>query len=343
MKQTVKQSLDLVARGAERAGVVRFLQSCGTGRRRLLAVLTYHRVDEPAARPDLYPNLIGATPAEFASQMECIAEHFQAVSLQEVLDAVQRGNSLPPNAVLITFDDAYQDFADHAWPVLRKLQLPVTMFVPTAYPDQTRSFWWDRVYSAISQTGEPEIPTPRGTLPLRTPEQKRQAIRSLTSSIKSLPDSEAQSLVTELCSKLNAVPPRPSVMGWNQLRELAADGVTLAPHTRLHPLLNRVRPDRFEAEIAGSFVDLQREVGKILPVLAYPSGAYCREVVEVLPDLGIQLAFTTCRGVNDLDRLDPYRVRRVNVGRQTSAALLRTQLLSWNVHWNRWFPVPEGN
>ena len=57
---------------------------------------------------------------------------------------------LPARPVMITVDDAYEDFAEHARPSLRRLGLPVTLFVPTAYPgDPTRRFWWDRLSHAL--------------------------------------------------------------------------------------------------------------------------------------------------------------------------------------------------
>jgi peptidoglycan/xylan/chitin deacetylase (PgdA/CDA1 family) len=124
-------------------------------------------------------------------------------------------------------------------------------------------------------------------------------------------------------------PPAASVLDWDQLRRLAAEGVTLAPHTRNHPLLDRVDLDRAEAEISGSFEDLQRETGSVEPparVLAYPSGAHGGSAVEAARRAGMTLAMTTERGGNDLRRADRLRLRRINVGGRASVPLIRAQL-----------------
>jgi hypothetical protein len=42
--------------------------------------------------------------------------------------------------------------------------------------------------------------------------------------------------------------------------------------------------------------------------------------------LGFELAFTIVRGLVDLRRPDPLRLRRINVGRGTTLAALRLQL-----------------
>src|SRR3954452_21146204 len=95
-----------------------------------LAVLMYHRIGDPATAP---PGLVSATPATFRRQMRWLADSGRAVSLADVLAARAGTSSLPPRAVLVTFDDGYADFAEHAWPVLRSFGIPVTLFVPTAF------------------------------------------------------------------------------------------------------------------------------------------------------------------------------------------------------------------
>ena len=153
-------------------------------RRNLLAVLTYHRVDHLASRPNLYSGLISATPPAFARQMEYLAANYHVVSMQELLDVQRADRTLPPRSVMITFDDAYRDFAEHAWPVLKQYGLPVTLFVPTHFPDHPeRTFWWDRLHHALGWTTCPDgFDTPIGRLPLRhTPDREKAMRRARTS------------------------------------------------------------------------------------------------------------------------------------------------------------------
>jgi peptidoglycan/xylan/chitin deacetylase (PgdA/CDA1 family) len=119
------------------------------------------------------------------------------------------------------------------------------------------------------------------------------------------------------------------VLGWEELRQLAADGVTLAPHSRVHPLLERVDPPELDEEIEGSRRDLLREIGSVPEVFAYPSGSHSDAVVARTAALGIRVAFTTVRGVNDLRRADWRRLRRINVSGRSSTALIRAQALGW--------------
>jgi peptidoglycan/xylan/chitin deacetylase (PgdA/CDA1 family) len=118
-----------------------------------------------------------------------------------------------------------------------------------------------------------------------------------------------------------------AVLDWDMLRRLAGEGLTLAPHTRTHPLLDRVTTEAAVAEIAGSREDLERAIGPTPPVLAYPSGAHGGAAVEAARRAGMVLAVTTERGGNDLRHTDPLRFRRINVGRRAHVPLVRGQLV----------------
>jgi peptidoglycan/xylan/chitin deacetylase (PgdA/CDA1 family) len=324
-----------VARGPLSAATIGAIERFAPWRRGVLTVLTYHRVDDPSARPDLLPGLLSASPESFADQMADLARHYRPVAMAEILDALDQPDRLPPRAVHVTFDDAYADFAAHAWPILRAASVPATLFVPTAYPDANEAaFWWDRLWRAVSSTTRDAVDVePIGRLRLGDLASRRAAMRTMQASIKAKSHDQAMADVERLIGELlddadrAQAPPAPAVLGWDALRRLAAEGVTLAPHTRHHPLLTRVPLDRAVAEIVGARDDLEREVGPTLPVLAYPSGAHDDTAVDAARRAGMVLAVTTERGANDLRHQDRLRLRRINVGGRARSPMVRAQLV----------------
>src|SRR5262245_3480722 len=116
-------SKDLLARALQNSlgdRLLRLLERADGRRANLFKVLTYHRL----------------TDAEgFSRQMEYLVAHYHVLSMPDLLSALGEGRPLPPFSVLITFDDAYRSFEDLAWPVLKRHRLPVTLFVPTGFPD----------------------------------------------------------------------------------------------------------------------------------------------------------------------------------------------------------------
>lgn len=296
-----------------------------------LRVLTYHRIGYPDREQQGDPKLISATPEGFREQMELLSTRYRVVSIDEVLTAVRRRRPLPARAVLITFDDAYPDFQEIAWPILQERNLPVILFVPTAYPDRPGAeFWWDRLARAIRHADPREtIAGPYGRLALRSNRGRRRAMSVLREYVKTLPHEAAMRWVDELCDRLHA--PRAATaatLGWDELRRLHEQGVVLGAHTRTHPLLNRVTGEQLEEEIHGAKQDLQERIGTCPPIFAYPAGAVEVQASTILRSAGFELAWTTRAGISNLRDDDPLELRRFHVGTSTTAPLLRARLAS---------------
>jgi peptidoglycan/xylan/chitin deacetylase (PgdA/CDA1 family) len=296
--------------------------------RHVLHVLTYHRVDEVEARPDLSPVTLSASPEGFAAQMQLLRDEFHVVSLDEVRAAAAGDACLPRRAVLLTFDDAYRDFAEHAWPVLRALKLPATLFVPTAYvSDSRRIFWWDRLHQIVS--GAPRgdrIETPLGSVLLASDADIPAVRAKLSRKIARLPHREALERLEQMAADWNIESGPRAVLNWDELKMLRSEGLTLAPHTRTHPLLNRIPFQDARDEICDSVRELAVQVGSSCPVFAYPGGVFQKDHEKILRDEGFELGFTTQRGANDLRRSQQLALWRINVGRRTTVQLLQMQL-----------------
>jgi peptidoglycan/xylan/chitin deacetylase (PgdA/CDA1 family) len=323
----LRRTAGAAARLAAASGILDLLERAGGDDPNLLRVLTYHRIAEPGD-PSLYPGVWSATPRAFEGQLRELSARFRVISLPQALAALRGQAPLPPRALLVTFDDAYRDFAELAWPVLRSLGLPAVLFVPTAFPDRPeRAFWWDRLHRAFaSARREAPLASTAGPLVLRTPAERQRSFRRVRDLVKALPHRAAMELVEEVCGALEESPAQGLVLGWGALRALAREGVAVCAHTRSHPLLDRIDAAEVRAEVAGSLADLCRELGDAPPVLAYPDGRYGEAALRAAREAGIEVAFTTRRGVNDLRRADPLRLRRVPVTPRTSDSLLRAQL-----------------
>lgn len=92
-------------------------------------ILMYHRVTEaPHGGLERY----AVTPGTFAAQMRLLRRHgFWTPTLAQWGDAIARCQPLPGRPVIISFDDGYVDFAEHAWPILQHHAMGATMFVVT--------------------------------------------------------------------------------------------------------------------------------------------------------------------------------------------------------------------
>jgi peptidoglycan/xylan/chitin deacetylase (PgdA/CDA1 family) len=94
---------------------------------RSLRVLMYHKVNDVAGNPLTMPVSL------FDEQLRELG--YKVVGLDDVLAHYVERAPLPPQAVLITFDDGYHDNLDNAARVLRKYGYPAVLFVPIGYLD----------------------------------------------------------------------------------------------------------------------------------------------------------------------------------------------------------------
>ncbi len=310
-----------------------------------LRILMYHRILEWSAGARCSPSVVSATPAAFRDQMRYVARHFRVLAIDEVIAAQATGRSLPPRSLVITFDDGCRDFGEVAWPILREHRLPATVFVPTAYPGSPgRSFWWDRLHAAVASTRRTGVDSPYGSLPLGDPRGRRAALRALQRLVKTLPHSDAMRFVDAVCASLGDEDPPPAdVLDWDHLRALAADGVTVAPHTRTHPALTRLSTDEARTEIRQSAEDVRREMGRPCPpVFAYPFGDHDDRIVGIVREAGFAVALTCRDGLTRLPGDDPLRLRRTGITTRTSPVLFRGRLTSTGAYLDQWRHRHQG-
>lgn len=88
-----------------------------------ITILTYHSVNPTPA--DKY----SVSPAALARQLSFVRDHYPIVALRDIRKHFGRGG----RKVIVTFDDGFADFVAFAHPILVRLGIPVTLFVPTGY------------------------------------------------------------------------------------------------------------------------------------------------------------------------------------------------------------------
>lgn len=110
------------------------------------------------------------------------------------------------------------------------------------------------------------------------------------------------------------VSPRP-LLGWADLAELQAAGVSFASHTRTHPDLRRLDDARLLDELRGSRQDIEDRIGESCPLLAYPYGSVDQRVRRAASRVysaafGTRLGYTKSIGDRFLfSRIDAYYLR----------------------------------
>src|SRR6185437_6340264 len=329
---------------AARWGITTLLEGVHNRRRSSLLVLAYHRVLQ-VEDPDSYPfdpELIIATPEEFAWQMRYLREHMQPVSLSEVVQHLDDGTALPRRAVAVTFDDGFVDTYRNAFPVLRELHMPATVFATTGYVDSPEPFWFELVAYLMMRIPPWSIRVQDSAhaFPLGPSlDVRRVSIHMLQEILKGLPDARRTNLIKEWSrSFAGRIDPAALELGrpltWAQVSEMAAAGIEFGSHTVTHPNLTRLEEPSLLWELADSKSALERRLGHEIKTLAYPIGtrsAYDTRVMDYAKRAGFRLAVSYVAGVNWMRELERFELRRQGVSPDISRAWFRamTTLPAW--------------
>ena len=90
-------------------------------------VYGYHRFVEKVRRPDTE-----ITPAAFEAQMKELKDKgITVISMQDFLAWKRSEKGIPPRCAVLSFDDGWKSQYEVAWPILKKYNYPVTLFIYT--------------------------------------------------------------------------------------------------------------------------------------------------------------------------------------------------------------------
>jgi peptidoglycan/xylan/chitin deacetylase (PgdA/CDA1 family)/GT2 family glycosyltransferase len=110
-----------------------------------LRVLAYHAIADLAGAPLLEP--YGVPPRVFARQLDLLQRlGFHFVSAEEALRSLEGRGGLPRRAVLLTFDDCYEDLLHAALPILEHLGIPAVAFAVSGHVGGSNA--WDQAIGA---------------------------------------------------------------------------------------------------------------------------------------------------------------------------------------------------
>jgi peptidoglycan/xylan/chitin deacetylase (PgdA/CDA1 family) len=273
--------------------------------RKELAVLRYHAVC-PRGCSYASPG-ISVTPGAFTQQIRYLSKHYPILPLDEAVARLSLGESLPANAIAITFDDGYQDnYA--AFKILKEYGVPATFFLTTNCIDDKELFWVSEVYHLISQTKylriQLSIKNHDVDFALESPHHRQAAISRITNLLKSCTIPEREAIREQLRAKLNDVDltfrGSPLMLASEQISEMLAAGMAIGAHTLTHCNLPSAGSDDAQHEITQSRIDLETTFGTHVNAFAYPNGgasAYFNpEIKDFVQQAGYLSAWTSEQG-----------------------------------------------
>lgn len=227
--------------------------------------------------------LYHALPAEiFEKHIIALKKHYNIISLADYQHAREDKNfKLPQRALIITFDDGHKSNYE-LLPIIKKYNIPVTIFLCSSIVGTNRQFWFDILES----------------------QKERDALNELshTQRLKALEEKGFTPTKDY---------PTPSALSIEQIKEMMPV-VDFQAHTRFHPNLPQCDDETANEEITVSKKELLDKFKISTFAFAYPNGDYCERDVTLVKKANFSIAVTTAPFFNTLNT-DPLRLKRLNI------------------------------
>ena len=301
----------------------------------LAVVLSFHGLVERIEHPEIQVNHIDL--AAFERIVDDVRERYEVVPLDDV---VSGGAELPDNAAALTFDDAYRSVLELADPLLEGL--PYAVFVSSGLIDSGSRVPTYVMRAALAFTEEPSVQLPerRRSFKLRTADDRERAAGHAAELLRSLSQPDVEDVLLRLrallpderWAEVDAAFASEALLGWDELRSLAAQGVTIGSHTRDHAVLHeRQGSKEIAVQVLASKAAIEERIGVPCRHFCYPHGHprdICREAVHAARAAGYSSAFMNVGGPVR-EGMDPLLLPRIAIaGSPPDAALAERVQLS---------------
>jgi peptidoglycan/xylan/chitin deacetylase (PgdA/CDA1 family) len=289
-------------------------------------ILNYHGV---VKKTNLSLSVNHMSESDFEKQMTFFSKNFNILSEEDFFKKLKSNNNSQKKSILITFDDGYENNYKYAFPILKKLKIPALIFPVTSLIDSKNQTWYDIIdltksnFNTESQLNKLE--NIAAIFGLKK-EYSSFNISILKSFLKTLDSNSKHDFFKEYYKIIDlSIFDNESyydfwkMLSSDQIKEMDKSGlISFGSHTVNHPNLDQLKPDLILSELKDSKLQLEQIVGKTISSIAFPDGAYNKDVIEIAKKLEYDKLYAV-QFKNDSDKLDEELFNRFSISNTTSA------------------------
>jgi len=288
----------------------------------------YHYVRD--LKHSRFPNIKGLDISLFKEQIGYLKQHYNFVTVEQVMDCIEQKWDMPDHAVLLTFDDAYIDHFTYVFPILKKENIQGAFYPPVkAITEHTvlnvnkihfifASVDIDHGMDSLLQEIKLLLEIYREKYNLNSYDEyfQKLAVANRFDSkevifVKRLLQVELDEVLRKkitdiLFSKIAGIEEasfsRELYMSVDQIKCMVDCGMHVGSHGYDHYWLGSISKEKQEYEIKKSVEFIEQIGGDVNNwTICYPYGDYNQDTISILKENGCKLGFTTVVDVASLD------------------------------------------
>ncbi len=285
-----------------------------------------------------YPDIKGLDLNLFKEQIEFLSKNYNFIRTEELIDSFENNTSLPPNSVLLTFDDGYTDHFECVFPVLEKRKIQGSFYIPVqtvlenkildvnkihyilaAVPDKQDLIndIFNRLNNYRFEYGLMDNDFYFQKLAISSRFDSKEVIFIKRLLQVELEESLRSKITDELFIKYVTSDEksfsRELYMSEDQVRIMRENGMHIGGHGYSHYWLSSLNKVKQAYEIDRS-IDFIKNIGGDLDYwsMCYPYGDFNQDTLDLLKDRGCKLGLTTNVDIFDYTKNDFLKVPRLD-------------------------------
>jgi peptidoglycan/xylan/chitin deacetylase (PgdA/CDA1 family) len=260
-------------------------------------------------------------PALFEQVLQYVQRNFNTIPLEELLFDKPATGTRPFAA--ITFDDGYRDFIDYSIPLLKKYNLPASMFVTTDCIDKNIPTWtyvMDYLFEKTDQLSLKDfdatgLPEKFSVANWQSNHDRIQYGKIIKQHLKWVPSSIRKRTIETVINSFDDVQlPKGMMMNWDEVRQIHDAGYNVGSHAVSHATLASIEDDdELDYELQNSATQLKEKAGISSSIFSYPCGSYDKRVEEHTRKAGYKAALAVDRQLYNADKNGIFAVPRIEL------------------------------
>jgi len=282
----------------------------------------YHSIREKS----FIPPTLYVSPVYFESQMQFLIKYFHIISLENYSEMISAGHTPLRNTAILTFDDGYKDNYQYAFPILRHLEIPATIFLPTRCIDLEQSTWDIKLYYWFANTKKTKLhliddnTNSQYEFSFHEKSSKKEMVAKVIHLLLSLNKEGKNKLLSQIENQLASDLEDRSfqelaLLSWDEIIDMAANNISFGAHTDTHQVLSKIPLNEVEYEIKSSKTLIEVKSMQQINTFAYPFGDkehFNDQTKALLKKYGFKCACSTIKGINN-NMTDPFELKRIQI------------------------------
>ncbi len=236
-----------------------------------------------------------------------LKQKYNIIPLQKFISAYKENKvkELPAKALVITFDDGHKDNYK-LLPLLKEMQVPVTIFLCSHIIGTNRNYWFKHNIENIS-----------------------------VDKLKRYPNRERLDLLKKFGFEQEMEIKNRSALSHKEIIEMS-DYVDFQSHSMFHPCLPLCSDQESEYEISNSKNELEQLFNFKINSFSYPQGNYSDREVKFLKKYGYEAGITCDLWFND-QNTDIFKLKRISCNDEASIVELEAKATGIYIFLKRFF------